>query len=258
MAQTIISIIDNKASIDDVTFGRGVLIHSSMPDRSFFNIAHKTHSPFVTNIYERDFGENIVASSRYTLEVPRHGDMLGECFIKLTLPKIRILMDTVTTWNASSIGRVRMRLAPWFTASVIEHYDVIIGGNEIDRVYGDWMAIYAEMRPETEKTALKRMMGHHIDNDDSSQIFGPKGITVKYTTVSSKGAIATNDTETYTEYADENANALVMGEVDPVNLYMPLDLWFCKCPSLALPIEALIHSPIKISYESRDVDSIRS
>merc|ERR1711959_568507 len=100
--------------------------------------------------------------------------------------------------------------------------EVEIGGQRIDKHYGDWMHIWNELSQEAGKKA-----GY------ANMIGNVPALTLTTT--------------------DATPAAAVTPEMD---LYIPLEFWFCRNPGLALPLIALQYHEVKINIEFRALSEL--
>ena len=120
--------------------------------------------------------------------------------------------------------------------SVVE---VEIGGQRIDRQYGDWMHIWNQLTLTSEQeVCYNKMVGHttqltYITDPSFAQVDGP------CESVAPKQVCAPR-------------NAL-----PETTLYVPLLFWFCRNPGLALPLIALQYHEVKvnITFEADGTDA---
>jgi hypothetical protein len=115
--------------------------------------------------------------------------------------------------------------------------EVEIGGQRIDRQYGDWMHIWNQLTLTSEQEA-----GYHKMIGQTSQL--------TYLTDPNFSEVATACGATSVpEAVCAPRNAL-----PETTLYIPLQFWFCRNPGLALPLIALQYHEVKINIEIRPLD----
>ena len=119
---------------------------------------------------------------------------------------------------------------------LISQVEVEIGGQRIDRQYGDWMHIWTQLTlSANQKAGYYKMIGNTV------------GLT--YIT-----------DPTYADIAapcgnDAPANVCAPRKALPeTTLYIPLQFWFCRNPGLALPLIALQYHEVKINLDLRPLD----
>ena len=97
--------------------------------------------------------------------------------------------------------------------ALIKSVNIEIGGQMIDRHYGEWMDVWSQLSMSAEKA----------------------------------NGYATMINEGPTDYA------LQAKADEEVTLYIPLQFWFCTNPGLSLPLIALQYHEVKINFDFRDV-----
>jgi len=101
--------------------------------------------------------------------------------------------------------------------ALVKQAEIEIGGQLIDRQYGDWMNIWSELTvPEGKRAGYDDMVGNKLTLANTDQ----------------QGGIAFSTT------------------VKP-RLYVPLQFWFNRNPGLALPLIALQYHEVKLNLEIR-------
>jgi hypothetical protein len=115
--------------------------------------------------------------------------------------------------------------------------EVEIGGQRIDRQYGDWMHIWNQLTLTSEQEA-----GYHKMIGQTSQL--------TYLTDPEFAEVATAcGAANVPEAVCAPRQAL-----PETTLYVPLQFWFCRNPGLALPLIALQYHEVKINIEVRPLD----
>jgi hypothetical protein len=141
-----------------------------------------------------DFGRKV------TCTISRNGDLIHRVYLRAILPEVS---------NAGA----NERWVDWVGEALIKTCEVEIGGQRIDRHYGDWLHIWNELTQTAgHQAGYEAMVGQvdalHERNSD-------------------------NKLPRYT-------------------LYVPLQFWFCRNPGLALPLIALQYHEVKVNLEFRD------
>ena len=120
---------------------------------------------------------------------------------------------------------------------LISMVEVEIGGQRIDRQYGDWMHIWNQLTLTSEQED-----GFHKMIGNTTQL--------TYLTDPDFAKIATACS------SDNVPNAVCAPRqaLPETTLYVPLEFWFCRNPGLALPLIALQYHEVKINIELRPMD----
>jgi hypothetical protein len=151
-----------------------------------------------------DFGRKVTAT------ISRNGDLIHRTYLRVELPPV-----TVTAGH-------QFRWLDWVGHILIKSVEIEIGGQRIDKHYGDWLHIWNE---------LTQTAGHQLGY---ANLVG----NVPY----------------LTNLVDNTAGSVavpVPGEI----LWIPLEFWYNRNPGLALPLIALQYHEVKINIELADVKS---
>jgi hypothetical protein len=120
---------------------------------------------------------------------------------------------------------------------MISQVEVEIGGQRIDRQYGDWMHIWNQLTlSKKQERGYYKMVGQttqltYITDPDFSE------------------GDSACDTGASVHNVCEPRNAL-----PETTLYIPLQFWFCRNPGLALPLIALQYHEVRINVDLRPID----
>jgi len=140
--------------------------------------------------------------------------------LQVTLPEINQLMG-IASFSAGSGSGVYARWLDFPGEQLIAQVEVEIGGQRIDRQYGDWMHIWNQltMTSEQERGYFK-MIGNttqltFITDPSFSEVDGPCDSLAPRQVCAPRNALP------------------------ETTLYVPLQFWFCTNPGLALPLIAL-------------------
>jgi hypothetical protein len=119
---------------------------------------------------------------------------------------------------------------------LVSQVEVEIGGQRIDRQYGDWMHIWNQMTLSSEQAAgYNKMIGQttaltYVTDPNFDAVNGPCASTAGPAQVC----------------APRNA-------LPETTLYVPLMFWFCRNPGLALPLIALQYHEVKVNIDFRPI-----
>jgi hypothetical protein len=119
---------------------------------------------------------------------------------------------------------------------LIAQVEVEIGGQRIDRQYGDWMHIWNQLTMTAEQQrGYFKMIGNttqltFITDPSFSEVDGPCDSLAPRQVCAPRNALP------------------------ETTLYVPLQFWFCTNPGLALPLIALQYHEVKINLDIRPID----
>ena len=213
-----------------VAYGAQDVYLTGNPQITFWKVTYRRHTNFAMESIEQTFNGQADFGRRVQCTVSRNGDLAYRTYLQITLPEI----------NQSDGGASLNCLARWLDypgEQLISMVEVEIGGQRIDRQYGDWMHIWNQLTLTSEQES-----GYHKMIGQTSQL--------TYLTDPEFSEVATACGATSVpEAVCAPRNAL-----PETTLYIPLQFWFCRNPGLALPLIALQYHEVKINIEIRPLD----
>ena len=121
------------------------------PNVTYFKSVFKRHTNFSMESIQQVFSGDLNFGKRINSTIKRTGDLLSGITIEIDLPIINSKNGTVLQWS-NAIGH-----------TIIDNVDIEIGGQMIDRHYGEWMEIWSELTTkEGHMNGLKTMIGKTI------------------------------------------------------------------------------------------------
>jgi len=211
-----------------VAYGAQDVFLTGTPEITFWKVSYRRHTNFAMESIEQTFSGQADFGRRVTCTISRNGDLCYRTYLQVTLPEIN-----------QSMGGSDDVYARWLDfpgEQLIAQVEVEIGGQRIDRQYGDWMHIWNQLTvPEDQKKGYHQMMGNttqltYITDPSFANISGPC-------------AAAGGPSQVC---APRNA-------LPETTLYVPLLFWFCRNPGLALPLIALQYHEVKINIDFRPI-----
>ena len=213
-----------------VAYGAQDVFLTGTPEITFWKVSYRRHTNFAMESIEQTFSGQADFGRRVTCTISRNGDLAYRTYLQVTLPEINQDMNT------SGVGHVYARWLDFPGEQLIAQVEVEIGGQRIDRQYGDWMHIWNQLTLSSEQQrGYFKMIGHttqltYICDNDFAEINGP--------------------------CASSGGPAQVCAprkSLPETTLYIPLLFWFCRNPGLALPLIALQYHEVKINIDFRPI-----
>lgn len=207
-----------------VAYGAQDVYLTGRPQITFWKVTYRRYTNFAMESIENTFNGQADFGRRVQCTIARNGDGAYKTYLQLTLPEI-------TQTDAS--------FARWLDypgEQIINTVEVEIGGQRIDRQYGDWMHIWNQLTLTAEaERGYNKMVGQttqltYITDPDFADVDSP----------------CTNDSPA--------AVCTPRKTLPETTLYVPLQFWFCRNPGLALPLIALQYHEVKINVEFRPID----
>ena len=181
-----------------VAYGAQDIYLTGNPQITFFKVVYRRHTNFAMESIEQTFNGSVDYARKLTCTLDRNGDLVHKMYLEIDLSG-----STVADINSQpSNGR--------FGHSLINEVEVEIGGQSIDKHYGEWLEIWSQLTCTDEELTKLRLM---ID-----------------------GSIR-----------DTSVNSMKAAGADDKKMYVPLQFWFNRNPGLALPLIALQYHEVKIN-----------
>jgi hypothetical protein len=99
---------------------------------------YRRHTNFAIESIEQTFNGTVDFGRKVSCTVSRNGDLINKAYLQLNLPALGMNSGTCN-WTRN-VGH-----------SLIDYVNIEIGGQEIDRHYGDWLNIWNELTQTAEK-----------------------------------------------------------------------------------------------------------
>jgi hypothetical protein len=132
-----------------VAYGAQDVYMTNDPQITFWKRAYKRHTNFSVESIGQNFQGNVNFGSKPSCQISRNGDLIHKAYIQVRLPKIADTVDPSKVW------------VPWIGHALIESVDISIGGQTIDRHFGDWIHIWNELSGNNQDGYAK-MVGKRI------------------------------------------------------------------------------------------------
>ena len=213
-----------------VAYGAQDVFLTGTPEITFWKVSYRRHTNFAMESIEQTFSGQADFGRRVTCTISRNGDLAYRTYLQVTLPEINQDMKKVGE------AGVYARWLDFPGEQLIAQVEVEIGGQRIDRQYGDWMHIWNQVTLSSEQQkGYYKMIGHttqltYITDPNFAEVNGP--------CASSGGP------------SQVCAPRKTLPET---TLYVPLLFWFCRNPGLALPLIALQYHEVKINIDFRPI-----
>ena len=214
-----------------VAYGAQDVFLTGTPEITFWKVSYRRHTNFAMESIEQTFSGQADFGRRVTCTISRNGDLAYRTYLQVTLPEINQTMK-----NSSGAQGVYARWMDFIGEQLVAQVEVEIGGQRIDRQYGDWMHIWNQVTLTSEQQrGYFKMIGNttqltYITDPAFAGVAGPCAASGAPTQVC----------------APRNA-------LPETTLYVPLQFWFCRNPGLALPLIALQYHEVKINLDLRPI-----
>jgi hypothetical protein len=218
-----------------VAYGAQDVYLTGNPQITFWKVTYRRYTNFAIESIEQTFNGQADFGRRVQCIISRNGDLAYRTYLQVTLPEINQLMGL----GAFVLGQGSGVYARWLDfpgEQLVAQVEVEIGGQRIDRQYGDWMHIWNQLTMTAEQQrGYFKMIGNvtqltFITDPSFSDVDGPCDSLAPRQVCAPRNALP------------------------ETTLYVPLQFWFCTNPGLALPLIALQYHEVKINLDIRPID----
>jgi hypothetical protein len=224
------------------------------PQVTYFRDIYRKHTNFALESIEQSFNGLVDFGKRVQCVIARDGDLVSRLYLQATLPSINvgeILGQTgVTDANASTFQWV-----DHIGHALINYVELEIGGQIIDKQYGEWMYIWNELTLTSSKRgALDVMVGSDIRlcSNSLNATSNLCNTTSQYDALITPGLNACSPS--YRGANNPLRFTKLVSCLPEVTLYVPLEFWFCRHQGLALPLIALQYHEVKINLQMTNLN----
>ena len=218
-----------------VAYGAQDVYLTGNPQITFWKVSYRRHTNFAMESIEQTFNGQADFGRRVTCTISRNGDLCYRTYLQVTLPEINQNMANSGVAGVTNSG-VYARWLDFPGEQLISQVEVEIGGQRIDRQYGDWMHIWNQLTLTSEQQrGYYKMVGN----------------TTQLTFITDPSF---NDVDGPCESNAPRQVCAPRNALPETTLYVPLQFWYCRNPGLALPLIALQYHEVKINLDIRPID----
>jgi hypothetical protein len=218
-----------------VAYGAQDVYLTGNPQITFWKVTYRRHTNFAMESIEQTFNGQADFGRRVTCTISRNGDLAYRTYLQVTLPEINQSLKNSGATGGANDG-VYARWLDFPGEQMVAQVEVEIGGQRIDRQYGDWMHIWNQLTLSKEQErGYHKMVGNttqltYITDPSFANVDGP---------------------------CDSNAPRQVCAPrnaLPETTLYVPFQFWYCRNPGLALPLIALQYHEVRVNLDLRPID----
>jgi len=229
--------------IQIVAQGTQDLFLTNKPEITYFKSVYRRHTNFALETSEEVFTNSVGFGRTVHCVLPRKADLISHLTVNIKLGSLNCeLFNKLVKYTniphkekkniINQDGNIIENKCSCYTCMkdsnnvygwvnaignvLLKSMWIDIGGKRIDKQYGEWLSIWAELTSAGEKIKTYLQMIGAVK---------PKNFTA----------------ETFS------------GELD---LYVPLNFWFCRSYGLALPILSLYYHQVELGIEFRDFNEL--
>jgi hypothetical protein len=132
------------------------------PQITFFTAVYKRHTNFSIEQIPQYFEGDIAFSRKIWTTLERAGDLVHQMYLEIKLPNLNNDPNANPDYHSSWVNSIGH--------SMIKQVEFEIGGQIIDRHYGQWLEIWSELSlPDSKKDGYSHMIGKHQSFEPDTQ-----------------------------------------------------------------------------------------
>jgi len=180
------------------------------PQFTYFQRVYKQHTKFAIEVMDTPIDGSFSFGSQLLATIPRMGDLIRTIYLRVSLSNVYSPSATASSSNigyTDSIGN-----------ALIEYADLLIGGQTVQRINGEYMEMYSDMWiSDSQQAAMRALVGTHY-----------------------------------------NLNALTSSTGGPASsvYIIPLPFYFYRSDSLAIPLSALTYQEVQVRIQLRPLSDL--
>jgi hypothetical protein len=220
-----------------VAYGAQDVYLTGNPQITFWKVTYRRYTNFAMESIEQTFNGQADFGRRVTCTISRNGDLAYRTYLQVTLPEINQAMgNNVSNPAGAANNGVYARWLDFPGEQLVSQVEVEIGGQRIDRQYGDWMHIWQQLTLTAEQQrGYYKMVGNttqltFITDPSFAAVDGPCSVDAPRQVCAPRNALP------------------------ETTLYVPFQFWYCRNPGLALPLIALQYHEVRINLDLRPID----
>jgi len=239
-----------------VAYGAQDVYLTANPQVTFFKQLYRRHSNFAMESIEQTFNGVGNFGKRVQCTISRNGDLITRVYVQVTLPAIDSDVLTGNGAAATSFAWV-----PYLGQYLIDNVYVEIGGQQIDKHYGEWLHVWNELTlPTGKQLAYLNMVNGYggIELDVSGQCnscqteldaASAAAIACLNPQIAAGGDDCAFGADLVCDTMKQENSSVGVNCIPEQTLYIPLEFWFNRHTGLALPLIALQYHEVKINVE---------
>ena len=226
------------------------------PSMTHFRAVYRRHTNFALEQIRMPFTTsnlefNVTQTRTISCRVDRYAQLLHDCYLVLTLPDIWSPLKFLGTSapptgydpRSNSIG-YEFQWIKNIGYNLIDHVDIVMNGQVIQRLRGEWLKLYSFMTHNADKRAIIDQMTGNVP-----ELYDPANAYDRQNQYPNAIAPTTAPTALPQTTVPEPS-------IRSRQLVIPLHFWFCENPGLALPLVSLQNSEVYINVTLRALNDL--
>ena len=180
------------------------------PQFTYFQRIYKKHTPFAIEVMDTPIDGALNFGSQLIATIPRMGDLIRTIYLRVVLSNVHSVAANLAAASygyTDSIGN-----------ALIEHADLLIGGQTVQRINGEFMEMYSDMWiTGSQQPAMQALVGTNYNLTALTTLRGGP----------------------------------------PTSMYIiPLPFYFYRTDSMAIPLSAITYQEVQVSIKLRPLNQL--
>ena len=151
-----------------VAYGAQDIYLTGNPQITFFKVVYRRHTNFSIESIEQTFDGNFDFGKKVVCTISRNGDLVHNMYLQIKLPKLK----------QSQGGASKLQWSNGIGNAMIKSVNIEIGGQEIDKHYGEWLDIWGELNVKKDLRDSYNAMVGHSENPTADNALHPKTLYI--------------------------------------------------------------------------------
>ena len=139
-----------------VAYGEENLVLSAEPQITFFKITYRRYTNFSIETIQTNFLYQAKFGKKYSVEIAKLGDLIHKMWLVIELPDIPIPFSN----NSSIDSKIKFKWAKKVAYALIDFVEIDIGGQIVDKQWGEWMNVLNELNWNNFNGSLDKYIGN--------------------------------------------------------------------------------------------------
>ena len=212
------------------------------PKKSFWKATYSKYTNFGLQKFRIDFkGQKILnlnEPTKYTFTYPRHGDLILDSFLCITIPHIWSPLFPTTQYNKNNTPNFIPYEFKWIEnlgVKMIKEIEVTIGSVSIQKYSGDYLQSLIDRDVNSSKKSIINQMVGNIPKFNNPKV---------------------NFNDMYPNAVYDSSPGGAEPSIRGDKLYIPLHLWFTLNSKQAFPLVSLQYNDLSIHITMRPVKEL--
>jgi len=143
-----------------VAYGAQDIYLTGNPQITFFKVVYRRHTNFAVESIEQTFNGAADFGKKFSCTIARNGDLLSRVYLEtdVTVNKTVNNSEAEPEPDAESEPEAETESGVNFGFNMIDYVECEIGGQCIDKHYGDWMVIWSSLVSDTDHAQMLSVM----------------------------------------------------------------------------------------------------